>query len=129
MLVNTFTKHILWKLMEDTSPVLGGPTLALAVLILDRLDVNSKSLSKSSWLTELDAMPAISLQCKNPLVTPHSGGLTKAIAITVCVCCAKRKKWVLTKNTWTSEQRVGRLWRAIPMRMMIVPCGFSARGA
>lgn len=52
-------------------------------------------------------------------------GLTKAIAIRVYVCCAKRKKWVLTKNTWTSEQRVGRLWRAIPMGMMIVPCGLA----
>ncbi|KYN13435.1 hypothetical protein ALC57_14448 [Trachymyrmex cornetzi] len=50
--------------MEDTSPVLAGPTLALAVLILDLLDVNSKSLSKSSWLTELDAIPVISLQRK-----------------------------------------------------------------
>lgn len=48
--------------MEDTSPALAGTTLALAVLILDLLDVNSKSLSKSSWLTELDAMPVISLQ-------------------------------------------------------------------
>ena len=47
--------------MELISPVLGGPTLALAVLILDRLEVNSKSFSKSSWLTELDAMPVMSL--------------------------------------------------------------------
>ena len=47
--------------MEEESPVLGGTTRALAVLILDLLDVNSKSLSKSSWLTELDAMPVISL--------------------------------------------------------------------
>lgn len=48
--------------MEDESPALGGTTRALAVLILDLLDVNSKSLSKSSWLTELDAMPVISLE-------------------------------------------------------------------
>lgn len=50
--------------MEDESPALGGTTRALAVLILDLLDVNSKSLSKSSWLTELDAMPVISLKKK-----------------------------------------------------------------
>lgn len=31
----------------------------------------------------------------------------------MCVLCNENKKWVLTKNTWTSEQR-GRLWRAIP---------------
>lgn len=55
--------------MEDASPALAGPTLALAVLILDLLDVNSKSLSKSSWLTELDAMPVISLKYKKPPVT------------------------------------------------------------
>lgn len=38
-------------------PILDGFTvLALAVLIRDRLEVNSKSFSRSSWLTELDAM-------------------------------------------------------------------------
>lgn len=50
--------------MEEESPVLGGTTRARAVLILDLLDVNSKSLSKSSWLTELDAMPVMSLENK-----------------------------------------------------------------
>lgn len=57
--------------MEDTSPALAGITLALAVLILDLLDVNSKSLSKSSWLTELDAMPVISLQMQEIQVARH----------------------------------------------------------
>lgn len=50
--------------MDAVSPVLGGPTLALAVRILDLLDVSSKSLSKSSWLTELDAIPVTSLKPK-----------------------------------------------------------------
>jgi hypothetical protein len=103
--------------MEDTSPALAGPILALAVLILDLLDVNSKSFSKSSWLTELDAMPVISLQRKNPHVIACSSRALENVNSTtrrknvrvVQRECEKEKKWVLTKNTWTSEQRVGRL--------------------
>lgn len=76
--------------MEDASPVLGGPTLALAVLILDLLDVNSKSLSKSSWLTELDAMPVTSLQREN--LTRKSALAVRTALSRVCRVCAKRKK-------------------------------------